>query len=55
MNHIHNGNVDNIAQCNILHDILSPSEGIKYMNTQYSPIIHGKMNTRWGRSKYKNS
>ena len=39
-----------IAECNLLHDILNSSKLNKRLNIQYSPIIHGCINTRKGRA-----
>ena len=33
MNSIHDNEVNNIAECNLLHDILNPSKQAKYTNS----------------------
>ena len=52
---IHNNEVENIAECNLPHDIINPPKHAKRLNSHYSPIIHGCMNTRKGKAKFKNS
>ena len=54
MNYIHNNEVNKLAECNLLHDMLNPSKCTKNKNSHYSPIIHGCMNTHKGRAKFKN-
>ena len=51
--HIHDNEVKNIAECNLLHDIISPPKCAKNINSHYSPIIHRFMNTRKGRLKFR--
>ena len=51
---IHNNEVKNIAECNLLYDIINPPKRAKHLNSRYSPIIHICMNTRKGRAKFKN-
>ena len=46
MNRIYDNKVNNIAQCNLLHNIINPSKRTKNINIHYSPILHGYMNTR---------
>ena len=46
--------VKNIAECNVLHDIINPRKRAKYINIHYYPILHGCMDTRKGRVKFKN-
>ena len=53
MTRIHNNEVNNIAECNLLHDIINPPKHAKILNIHYSPILHGWMNTRKGRAKFK--
>ena len=53
MTRIHYKCVNNIAECNLLHDVLNPSKRIKYINSHYYHIIHRCINTRMGREKYK--
>ena len=54
MTHIHDKEVNKIAECNLLHDIINPSNHAKNVNSHYSPIIHGCINTRKSREKFKN-
>ena len=52
--YIHDNNkVNDIAECNLIHDILKFSKRVKRTNSQYSPIIHGCINTPKGKSKFK--
>ena len=46
MTRIHNNEDNNIAECNLLHDIINPSKRAKILNVQYSHILHGCINTR---------
>ena len=50
---IHDNNVNNIAACNLIHDIPNPSKRTKHLNIYYYPIIDGGMNTRRGRATCK--
>ena len=54
MAHIQNNEVKNIAECNLLHDIINPPKRAKNLNIQYSPVLHGCMNTGKGKANYKN-
>ena len=54
MNCIHDNEVNNIAECNLLHDIPNSSKFTKNINSHYSPILHGCLNTHMGKSKIKN-
>ena len=36
------------------HDIINPPKREKKLNIHYSPILHGCMNVRKGRAKFKN-
>ena len=54
MTRIHNNEVNNIAECNLLHDIINPPKRAKILNIHYSHILHGCMNTRKGKEKFKN-
>ena len=51
---IHEKEVYKIAECNLLHDIINPPKRAKHLNVNYSPILHGCMNTIKGRGKFKN-
>ena len=53
INHIHDTRVINIAEFNLLHNILNPSKCTKNINSHYSPILHGCVNTRRGYSDIK--
>ena len=44
INRKHGNRVNDIAECNLLHDILNPSKRTKNRNSHYSPILHGYMN-----------
>ena len=54
MTRIQNNKVNNIAECNLLHDIINPPKRAKILNSHYSPIIHECMNTRKGKAKFNN-
>ena len=51
---IHDKEVNKIAEYNLLHDIINPPKRIKFLNSHYSPILHGFISTRHGRAKFKN-
>ena len=51
--HIHDKEVNKITECNLLHDIINPHKCTKILNIHYSPILHGCMNTRNGKAKFK--
>ena len=53
MNCIHDNEVNKIDECNLLHVIINPSNRTKNINSHYSPIIYGCMNTQKGRPKFK--
>ena len=46
MTRIQNNEVNNIAECNLLHDLINSPKRANNLNSNYSPIIHGCMNTR---------
>ena len=54
MARIHNNEVNNIAECNLLHDIINPPKRAKFLDTHYYPIIHGFMNTGKVKAEFKN-
>ena len=54
MTRIHDDKVNNISKCNLLYDILNPPKCTKKLNNHYYPIIHECMNTRKGKTKFKN-
>ena len=43
---IHNNEVNKLADCNLLYDMINPPKRAKNLNTRYSPILNGWMNTR---------
>ena len=51
---MHDKEVNNIAECNLLHAIINPPKRAKYININHSPILHGCMNTIKGRDNFKN-
>ena len=53
MNFIHYNKANNITECNLINDILNTSKLNKYINRHYYPILHGCMNTRGRKSKFK--
>ena len=50
---IHNKEVNHIFECNSLYDIINPPKHTKILNSHYSPIINGCMNTIRGKEKFK--
>ena len=54
MTRIHDKEVNKIAKCNLLHYIINPPKRDKNLNTHYSPILHGCMNTRKVRANFNN-
>ena len=52
--HIHDNEVNSIAECNLLHDIINPPKRAKNINSHYSHILHGCMNNRKESAKFKN-
>ena len=54
MNIIHDKDVNNIAEWDLLPDILNDYKRTKYINISNYSIQHGCINTRRGVSKYKN-
>ena len=54
MIYIHDNEVNNIDEFNLLHDIINPPKCAKNINSHYSPILHECMNTRKVREKFKN-
>ena len=51
---IHNNEVKNISECNLIHDIINPPKRAKKLNIHYSTFLHGCMNTRKGKARFKN-
>ena len=54
MNCIHENKVNKITECNLIHDILNPYKNTTILNIHKYPILHGCMNTRKCRAKFKN-
>ena len=52
MHDIHDTKVNNIAEWNLIHDILNPSKRTKNTNSNYPPILHGYLNTCQGKAKF---
>ena len=50
----HKKKVNNIAECNVLYGMINPSKRTKLLNSHYSPILIGCMNTRKGKSRFNN-
>ena len=48
-----NNKVNIIAEYNLLHDIINTPKHAKNLISQYSPILHGCMNTKQGKAKLK--
>ena len=53
MTRIHDNEVNNIAEYNLLHDIINPCHFTKHLNSHYSPIIHECINTRKSKAKFR--
>ena len=49
---VHDNNVNNIAECNLLHDMLNPSKFSKTINSHYSPKLHRYINTCRGEATF---
>ena len=45
MENIHNNDINNISEFNLLHDILNNSKRTRNTNSKYYPILHVCMNT----------
>ena len=54
MTRAYDNEVNNISELNVLHDIINPSKHTENLNIYYSHIIHVCMNTRKGKTKFKN-
>ena len=52
--YIHDNEVNNISEFNLLHDIINISKRTININSHYSPILHGCMNIIKVRSNFKN-
>ena len=53
MKNIHDNAVNDIAECNVIHNVINPYKHTINTNSHYYPILHGCTNTRRGRTKYK--
>ena len=51
---IRDNEVKNIAECNLLNDIINTPKRAKNINSHYYLILHVCTNTRKGRAKFKN-
>ena len=51
INSLHDNEVNEIHEFNLLHGILNLSKLTKYINSHYYPILDGCMSTRRGRAK----
>ena len=51
---MHNKKLNNIAECNLIHDIINSPKLTKTLNSYYSPILHWCMNNIKGKAKFKN-
>ena len=54
MNCIHESSVNKISEYSLLHEIINPSKQTKTIDSHYSTIIHGCMNTRKGKARFRN-
>ena len=52
MNCIHESSVNKISEYSLLHEIINPSKQTKTIDSHYSTIIHGCMNTCKGIAKF---
>ena len=53
MTRIHDDEVNKTSELSLLHDIINPPKRTKNLKSRYSNILHGCMNTRKVRSKFK--
>ena len=51
---IHDKEINHTAEYILSHDILNPPKRTKTINSHYYPIIHGCMDTRKVKAKFKN-
>ena len=49
---IHDKEVCKIAELNLLYDIIHPFKRTKILNINCYTVIHGCMNTTYGRAKF---
>ena len=52
MTPINNNQVKNIAEFNLLHDIINPTKHAKNLNNHYYPILNLCMNTKKVKSRF---
>ena len=52
--HIHYKEVNKISEWNLIYDIINTTKRAEHLNIHYYPIIQVCMNTRLGRSRFKN-
>ena len=52
--YIQDNEVKNIAECNLLHDIIITPKSTKNINSHYSPIINGCIKIKRGKAKFNN-
>ena len=52
--YVHDNEVENIFECNLLHEKINPPKRTKNMDSHYSPILCLYMNTRKGRTNINN-
>ena len=52
--YIYDKEVKNINEWNLLHDRINNPKHAKNINSYYSTILHGCINIRKGREKFKN-
>ena len=50
---MHDNKLNKISDFNLLQDIINPPKCTKTLNSHYSPILHGCVNTREGKAKFK--
>ena len=54
MNCMHDNEVNNISEWNLLHDIINPYKLTQNINSRYSTILHGCMNKQYGIATFRN-
>ena len=54
MTHIPDDEVNKIAECILLNNIINRPKLAKFLNRHYSPILHECMNTICGKAKFNN-
>ena len=53
MTRMNDNEINNISECNLLHDIINPPKRTKKLNSRYYPILNGYMHTRKGKANFK--